>query len=198
MLKKLSNFKQYIRQQHLLWLGLIVLCVLLQWFDTITVLRYDRNLVLAGEWYRMLSGNFVHLNASHLLMNILGIALVLVFFATHLKTSQWLILIIFSSLFVSVSLQLFNPSVLRYVGLSGVLHGLFIAGAVIEIRRFPVSGWLLSAILVAKLVWEQLNGAMPGSESMIKGNVLVDSHLYGAISGLIFISLLILSRKIRS
>ncbi|MCK4709934.1 MAG: rhombosortase, partial [Gammaproteobacteria bacterium] len=143
------------------------------------------------------SANFVHLNTMHLLMNILGIALILVFFATHLKISQWLVLIVFSSLFVSIGLLWLNPDVHRYVGLSGVLHGLFIAGAIIEIRRFPVSGWLLSAILILKLVWEQLNGAMPGSESMIKGHVLVDSHLYGAISGLIFISILIINKKIR-
>lgn len=197
MVITLTSLMKKIRQQHVLWLSLIVVCALLQWADLIVALRYDRSLIVGGDWYRLISANFIHLNTMHLLMNILGIALVLVFFATHFKTSQWLILLVFSSLFVSIGLFWLNPGVHRYVGLSGVLHGLFIAGAIIEVRRFPISGWLLFAAIVGKLIWEQTNGAMPGSESMIKGHVLVDSHLYGAISGLLFVSVLYLFRKIK-
>jgi len=186
MMPKLNFTKKWLLQHGLLWLLLILLCAIFQWSGFVTELRYDRQLIASGQWYRMISANFVHLNNSHLLMNALGVVLVMAFFSGHLKKMQWIGLIVISSLFVTIGLTLFNPEIHRYVGLSGVLHGLFIAGAMIEIKRFPLSGWLLLVVLVGKLAWEQLVGAMPGSESMINGRVVVDSHLYGAIAGAVF------------
>ena len=170
----------------LLWLGLILVSVALQWLGLVPEFRFDRSKIEAGQWFRLISANLVHLNAQHLLLNILGLGLVLVFFSDHLKTLQWLSLLLVSSLAVTGGVYGFNPEINRYVGLSGVLHGLFIVAAMVEIKRFPLSGWILLSVLVAKLAWEQLNGAMPGSESMINGHVVVDSHLYGALSGLCY------------
>ena len=186
MMPKLNFTKKWLLQHGLLWLLLILLCAIFQWSGFVTELRYDRQLIASGQWYRMISANFVHLNNSHLLMNALGVVLVMAFFSGHLKKMQWIGLIVISSLFVTIGLTLFNPEIHRYVGLSGVLHGLFIAGAMTEIKRFPLSGWLLLMVLVGKLAWEQLVGAMPGSESMISGRVVLDSHLYGAIAGAVF------------
>jgi len=76
-----------------------------------------------------------------------------------------------------------------YVGLSGVLHGLFIYGAIREIRFFPFSGYVLVLVLAGKLFWEYMNGAMPGSEEMTGGRVLVEAHLYGAMAGLVAVLL---------
>ena len=64
------------------------------------------------------------------------------------------------------------------------MHGLFIYGAIREIRFYPVSGYILLLLLSAKLFWEYMNGALPGSEQMTGGRVLVEAHLYGAIAGL--------------
>jgi membrane associated rhomboid family serine protease len=70
------------------------------------------------------------------------------------------------------------------VGLSGVLHGLFLYGAIREIRYYPTSGYVLLTVLIAKLMWEFFNGALPGSEDMAGGRVLTDAHLLGAIGGI--------------
>ncbi len=71
-----------------------------------------------------------------------------------------------------------------YVGLSGVLHGLFLYGALREIRYFPVSGYVLVTVLIGKLLWEFFNGALPGSEDMAGGRVLTEAHLLGAVGGI--------------
>jgi hypothetical protein len=42
---------------------------------------------------------------------------------------------------------------------------------------------VLLLLFVAKIGWEQATGAIPGSEAWISGQVIVDSHLYGAIWG---------------
>ena len=39
--------------------------------------------------------------------------------------------------------------------------------------------------VVGKIVWEQVVGPMPFSESTSGGPVLVDAHLYGAVGGLL-------------
>lgn len=189
--------KKSTQLQFFFWIILIVLCVFFEYSGMTPALRFNRHLIEAGQWYRLITANFVHLNDVHLMMNMLGVVVVMFFFTGYLKLLQWGSLILLSSLIVGLGLLLFNPEVKNYVGLSGVLHALFIVGAVTEIRRFPLSGWLLFIALIIKLVWEQLNGAMPGSESFIKGNVLVDSHLYGAVAGLIFLIFIFGFKKLR-
>jgi len=73
-----------------------------------------------------------------------------------------------------------------YVGLSGVLHGLLVALLIADYRmnKHFLNLMLLLAIVV-KLVWEGATGPMPGSESMAGGNIIVQSHLYGFVGGLV-------------
>jgi len=40
-------------------------------------------------------------------------------------------------------------------------------------------------MLLAKLAYEQLYGALPGSAATAGGPVIVDAHLYGSIAGII-------------
>jgi len=80
-----------------------------------------------------------------------------------------------------------DMQLVRYVGLSGVLHGLFIIGARWELKRYNLSGVVLLLLIVGKVIWEQINGALPGSESMSGGKVAVNAHLYGLMAGLVYL-----------
>jgi hypothetical protein len=53
------------------------------------------------------------------------------------------------------------------------------AGTCAWARRGEGQAWLLAAVLVAKLGYEQLAGPMPFSG----GPVVVDAHLYGVLGG---------------
>ncbi len=130
-------------------------------------------------------------------MNLAGLALVVALVWQHFTATQWLLLTLFSSLVVGMGLWLFNPDIQGYVGFSGTLHGLIIAGVLADLRPYPKSAGVLLLLVVGKLAWEQYNGALPGSESVAGGMVVVDSHLYGAIAGAIFGILMLALRQQR-
>jgi rhomboid family GlyGly-CTERM serine protease len=135
-------------------------------------LSYDRHALLQGEWWRILTAHFVHMDAQHALLNGLGVVLMWALFALYL----------FSALTISAGLWLFNPDIDWYVGASGALHGVMTAGTLAHLRRRDLDGWILAVFIIAKLTYEQLAGSMPFSGS---AHTVVAAHLYGAIGGLV-------------
>lgn len=146
-------------------------------------LRFDRAGISAGEWWRLLSGHLVHLGASHMLLNVAALLLLWWLVGTGLTVTGWLLAIVSSLACIDLGLWALDPSVTWYVGLSGLLHGLFAAGLVARSRSAPVESLVLGALLVAKLLFEQLAGPLPGSEASAGGAVVVNAHLYGAAGG---------------
>ena len=177
---------------HVLWLFILLLSAFLQASGQVPNWRYDQTLINSGDYWLLLSGNIVHLNWTHWGLNIAGLTIGIFFFGSYASVFHWLFVIFVSAIFVGLGLYWFNPEVITYVGLSGVLHGLLIYGGVREIRVYPASGYVFLLILVGKLMWELLYGVVPGSENLIAGRVVTDSHLYGAIGGGLATILLVL------
>jgi rhomboid family GlyGly-CTERM serine protease len=155
-------------------------------------LRYQRVAILEGEFWRLLSGHLTHLGWSHLLLNLAGLALIWALVGEYLTFAAWLLLLLSCALFDGIGLLLFNPEVQWYVGLSGVLHGLFLAGSLAGVVSGKRDSLLLVVALIVKLSWEQLAGPLPGSEASAGGPVVVDAHLYGAVAGGITVALFLL------
>jgi len=169
-----------------LWLVLIGLCFTIQLFQLEAYFRFDRQLIEQWQLWRIITGHITHLNWSHLLLNMAGLSMVAVFFGQYQANRYWLSALLVIALLCSAGLLL-DMQLDRYVGLSGVLHGLFIIGAYWEFKRYKASGAVLLLLIVGKLLWEQAYGALPGSESMTGGRVAVNAHLYGAIAGGLFL-----------
>ncbi len=182
-----------------IWLALLIalLCIALQATGHADSLRFNRDAIASGQWWLLLSGNFVHLGASHLWMNLAGFALVVALVWSHFSVWEWAALVLFSSLVVGIGLYQLDPDVGWYVGFSGTLHGLIVAGCLADLKHYPKSTGLLLALIVGKLVWEQVAGALPGSESVAGGRVVVNAHLYGAVGGAILGSGLLYLRHLR-
>jgi rhomboid family GlyGly-CTERM serine protease len=147
------------------------------------MLRYERDAVLGGEAWRLLTGHLVHLGAAHLALNAAGGALLVALLGRAYRPAQWLALALVASLGVSAGLLLGSPHVAWYVGLSGVLHGMFAAGATALAAARVRAGPLLLLVLAAKLAWEQATDGA-GIDRLLGGTVIVDAHLYGALAGL--------------
>jgi rhomboid family GlyGly-CTERM serine protease len=144
-------------------------------------LRYERAALAHGQLWRLLTAHWVHLNLRHTLVNIAGFVLLWALFVRDFSPRQWAVIVAAAVIAIDAGLWLLDSTVAWYVGSSGVLHGILAAGTLAHLKRREPDGWLLAAILVAKLLYEQRVGPLPFSGSR---TVVVDAHLYGVIGGL--------------
>ena len=155
-------------------------------------LRYDREALAAGQWWRLLSAHVIHLGYEHAALDLAGLVLMWALFARDYRPRGWLLILGLSALGIDAGLWLISSTTQWYVGSSGVLHGALAAGACAHLRRREPDGWILAVFLVGKLVYEQSLGALP---LMTGGAVIVDAHLYGAVAGALGALLLLRSAK---
>jgi len=149
-------------------------------------LRYERALVLAGEWWRLVSGHFVHADVAHLGWNVFGILLVWLLFAREFCLRDWLRILLASTAAIGAGFLLFEPGLDWYVGFSGLLHGCMAAGLFAWLRseRDPLTA-LVAVLFAAKLAWEHVAGALPFTSASLSLPVVHEAHTYGALGGLV-------------
>lgn len=161
-----------------------------------SLLQYQRNLILQGEVWRLMTCHLVHVNINHGIMNLLAIALIVLVFGSKLTYIGWLSLIAFLGLFISLCLLFFSPDIVWYLGFSGITHGLLVFALI----KSSLSGDKLHIfallLIILKIGREQLpNFDIYHLSAYISAPVVVDSHLYGAIGGAVFIGVIsIISR----
>ena len=155
------------------------------------VLSFDRGAIGAGQWWRLLSAHFVHVDLEHAVLNSLGLVLMWALFARDYSPWRWAAIYCGSAIAVSIGLWYANPELQWYVGASGALHGVMAAGTIAHLRRRDLDGWILAIFIVGKLAYEQLAGALPFAGTT---NTIVDAHLYGALGGVV-LALLMNSRR---
>jgi rhomboid family GlyGly-CTERM serine protease len=168
--------------------GLACVCLGLAPFgDTARLwLRFERAPVGAGQWWRLLSAHVVHLSWPHTLMNVAGLLLIGAIAGQSVRPREWWIVTVAGACGISLGLYFLAPSVTWYVGLSGVLHALLMAVALALLAERDWLGLWLIAGVVAKILYEQLVGALPATQSLAGDSVIVQAHLYGAVCGVAF------------
>jgi len=170
--------------------GFILFCALLAAVELSgdagrEALRYERLAIEHGEWWRLVTGHFVHLGWQHLALNVMGLALMWALFFPDYRPSHWAVIALASMLAIDLGFYFLDRDLVWYVGLSGLLHGVMAAGTLAHLRRRERDAWVLVPFLVGKLIWEQYSGAMPYSADSAGGPVVVDAHLYGALGALL-------------
>ncbi len=156
---------------------------------------YYRSSIAQLEVWRFFTTSFCHTNFNHFLMNVIGLTITpLLFLETYQKFSLWP-LILFNSLVIGLAIFFIDPTIISYVGLSGVLHGLFSYGVINDISRKDKWGWILGFCLITKIAYEQYFGAAQVTIAMIGAPVLINAHLYGAIAGILFYVILLIKNK---
>ena len=149
------------------------------------ILNYQQQAISQGEFWRLFTGHFLHTNGFHLLLNIVAIALLTGLHARYYHLKNYALLFLLITLGTSTGIYYLSPELKDYVGLSGVLHGVFIWGAIMDIKHKEKTGYLLFLGICVKIAHEQFYGASDSIAGLIDANVAIDAHLWGAISGLL-------------
>lgn len=150
--------------------------------ETQQLLRYDRAQFFSQGW-RLVSGQLLHLGWIHLGLNLAALVLITLLFITEFDVKRYLTAVLAGGIAVNIGLYCFSPEIHWYVGLSGLLHGLFAAGGLYLIRQQPRFALLMLLGILAKVIYEQFSAQSVGTEALIGGKVAFDAHLYGLIGG---------------
>jgi rhomboid family GlyGly-CTERM serine protease len=190
-----------LNKQHSLLVATIVLLTILAYLfndkvDSLFVYQYQ--LISQGELWRAFTGHFFHTNGIHLLLNLAALILLWALHGHFYTLKNYSLLFITSALICSAGLFYFSPEIHQYVGLSGVLHGIFVFGALMDIRHKDKTGYLLFIGVWLKIAHEQFYGASEQVSTLIDANVAIDAHLWGAIGGLIFSGCYLVFLKIQN
>jgi rhomboid family GlyGly-CTERM serine protease len=147
-------------------------------------LRYERAAIAAGDWWRLASGHLVHEDLRHLVLNLAGLVALWSLYVRDARLRDWAAIAVASALGVGLGLYFGEPQLAWYVGLSGVLHGLWAAGGVAAWKRWPLESLVTLALLGAKLAFEGWHGAL--TPDLGDGlPVITAAHRCGALAGLL-------------
>ena len=137
------------------------------------------------EPWRWWTAHWVHVGWIHFLLNMIAF-ICLPFIFPQIKNRFLIFLLFVLPPLSSLTFYYFYPHIEAYAGLSGILHGLYIASAFLYLkfhreRNFTI---LVLGLVVAKLIWENTFGQL-GTAQLIGSPVLVEAHLVGAFWGAI-------------
>lgn len=148
-------------------------------------LMYQRPAILEGQVWRLLTAHWVHLDRAHLLINIAGLAAVILVLGRFLSLASLLLATALGGLMVGLGLLVMATEIDWYVGLSGLISGIWATAAIRGVLKRDWLGFAAIALLAAKLVWEQMEGAPASLTAELGDAVIVDAHLYGMFGGLL-------------
>lgn len=173
------------------WLSpacLAVLVLVLQAGDAPVraVLRYEHAAVQAGQLWRLLSAHFVHLGWTHSLLNLAAFGLCVLFARGRRPGWFWWGASAAIGLGVGILLLLASPEVPNYVGLSGVVYGLFVCVLGPQAWRGDRAALVVLLLVLARMAWQLIVESPDSQFGLIGGTVVAQAHLYGAGFGLVW------------
>jgi len=159
-------------------LAFSLLLILLQLGQS--TLLFRRELVEAGEIWRVLSGQFVHTNWPHLGMNLAGFWMLLSLTGSIVRPATLALYIMGLALGIGLALYVWQPALQWYAGFSGVLYGLLVWGGIqLWLAKDHTLGAALLLITLGKLAFDAWQGGNPLSEQLIAAPVVAAAHYYG-------------------
>jgi rhomboid family GlyGly-CTERM serine protease len=188
-------------RNYWLYLGLFSLVLLLAVVEPVSsnYLMFDRQLINSGEIWRLFSAHFVHLSNAHMLGNLLAVCLLGYIAGEYLNNVRGVLLLLWCVLVVGLGLYFFADHLQRYVGLSGVLHGLLLVAPFVSKFYSSRVALCFLFVIVLKVVWEQSGfyDDMAMAET-IGGRVEARAHLFGMLAGLAYLLILTLKAKLQT
>jgi rhomboid family GlyGly-CTERM serine protease len=150
------------------------------------LLQYERGSILAGEWWRLITGHFVHLDTAHLAINVFVILAWLYLFdqRERLGTVVWTFL--GYALWTSLGMLLLSPGLEWMLGASAITYALISGGAFRAALDGPRPlGLMILGVLAIKLLAEQYWGLGSFFSHFVDYPIAYDTHVYGILVGIL-------------
>ncbi len=151
------------------------------------LLSFDRELILNGQLWRLVSGHFIHQETTHFLMNMFAIVPAIIVFRLY-KGFAPIKLLIYLSIMISLALLIYTPDVNRYCGLSALSNSLILI-CIYTVWLSTRQKWILLFLTayVVKLLTENIS-----QQTILLATewpALPSAHLFGALAAIVFISM---------
>ena len=163
--------------------GLISSLLWLTGSSGLDALSYQRDAVNTGQLWRLLTGHFVHSNGWHLLLNLVSLMMIGLLFSQHLSLLLWAVAFIASGLIISACYFFIAPQYQYYIGLSAILYGVIIIGALLDLKQQTLIAALVLVVVTGRVIFQQYSGSVESLADLIESRVAIESHLFGIISG---------------
>lgn len=150
-----------------------------------TTLEWSRSGIFGGEYWRLITGHWVHLGTNHLLLNLIGLLVAGLLFTRHPPLAWWLSYLVLAPLAISAGLLIAAPELAWYGGFSGCLHGLLVFTALFNLKSDTRWSLIVLGFIAVKLVFENILYPAAGENPLIGGAVITQSHWLGALTGLV-------------
>ncbi|MBL6734252.1 MAG: rhombosortase [Shewanellaceae bacterium] len=174
------------RRGWLLFLAIGGICYLLTYYYPLPQYQYNRYIVGQGvQLYRLITAHFMHTGEFHLVLNIIMLWFIGLLHSRHYKLWQWCLMIPMLMIGVSAGIHYLDPNTVYYIGLSGILHGLVVIGAIADLHCQQRSGYVLLLLVVIKVAMDEFGPNFPGLQMLIQADIPANANLFGALTGLI-------------
>lgn len=140
----------------------------------------------SGQWYRLFSSGFVHVDWTHLLFNMFSLFVFSGRVESHLGTAYFILLYLFSLVGGNLLAWFYHRHNLNYraVGASGAVSGVIFSAIILEpgmnlymfFIPFPIPAWIYGLIFILYSIYGI------GKQN---DNIGHEAHLGGALSGLL-------------
>jgi len=150
-------------------------------------LSYHRNIFFSQIYWQWITPSLVHANWNHWFLNIVNLFATIFIFYEAWSIKKILLLFTLFSLFISLGIHFFVLYINSYVGMSGILYGLTVYGALFTFFKQKLISILILIFITIKLIIPDVVNVFIGLEDILKGlYILTEAHVYGAILGLLF------------
>jgi len=149
----------------------------------LSLLEFEREKILTGEFWRLWTAHWVHSDRRHWMLNVMAGLVLYALLLANIRTAKLVVLCILLSGLLGVALFVFHPNLNWYNGLSGLLHALAAYCLVWQIGRGGhFYGWAL-LLLWLKVSGESIQVYLGHTVMMGELRVITEAHLMGALLG---------------
>jgi rhomboid family GlyGly-CTERM serine protease len=149
---------------------------------------YDRSQILAGQFWRLVTGHLVHFSTSHLLLNLGGfVSLLSVLYRFKMRVSM--LRLVLASGLMSLGLLVFAPNISTYGGLSALVTGLAVVFImqIAQTKHRAVALFLL-LLLTGKVLRDFLYPGAQFIQYSTATHTAPLAHVLGAVGAMAMVS----------